>query len=161
MPCREFPGVQEETRRTLAEQVRDYVLNRVLQGQLGTLVIVYPHPLSFTVQRVESVQAVPCQGWLQAGGRPGGVRGRILMESSVGSTLEYLVWVWLSEKLFEIFGFSRLAELAARSVHLEGSSQELKRRKDRLMRRYFHERHEVIDRGMRELFSARSLYGKS
>ena len=62
--------------------------------------------------------------------------------------------------LVDIFGMSRLAELAARSVHLEGSSQELQRRGKTLQLRYFRERHEVIDRSMRELFASRSLYGK-
>ena len=56
---------------------------------------------------------------------------------------------------------SRLAELAARSVHLEGSTQELQRRGKKLHQQYFRRRHEVIDNSMRELFAARSLYGKS
>ena len=37
--------------------------------------------------------------------------------------------------------------------------ENLKRRKSQLMRKYFRERHEIIDRSMRELFAARSLYG--
>ena len=83
------------------------------------------------------------------------------MESSLEHVLEYLVWAWLGGKLYEALGSSRLAELAARSVHLEGSTQELQRRRGRLMRRYFRERKEVIDRSMRELFAARALYGQS
>jgi F0F1-type ATP synthase gamma subunit len=160
--CQGFPGVQDETRRVLAERMRDYALNRVLEGRLGSLTIVYPRALSFTVQRVESIRALPCQAWLQAPHAARGVRGDLLfMESPVASTLEYLVWIWLGEKLYEVFGFSRLAELAARAVHLEGSSQELQRRRDKLRHRYFRERHEVIDRSMRELFAARSLYRSS
>ena len=160
--CREFPGIQDEARRELANQVRDHALNEVLEGRLGSLTIVYPKAISFTIQRVEAIHALPCQEWLKTGPPTPGVRGgAILMESALEGVLEYLVWAWLGEKLFEAFGSSRLSELAARSVHLEGSSQELQRRRNKLMRQYFRERHEVIDRSMRELFAARSLYGSS
>ena len=40
--CREFPGIQDDRRRELAEQVRDYALNQVLGGRCGTLTVVYP-----------------------------------------------------------------------------------------------------------------------
>ena len=159
--CREFPGIQDDKRRELADEVRTYILDQILQGKLGRVVIVYPRAISFTLQRVEAIQALPCQGWLQSGAARGVRGGAILMESSVGRILEYLVWAWLGEKLYEVFGSSRLSELAARSVHLEGSSQELQRRRNKLQRRYFRERHEVIDRSMRELFAAKAIFGGS
>jgi F0F1-type ATP synthase gamma subunit len=152
--------VEEDTCRTLAERVRDHALNNVLEGRLGQLTLVHPTAPSFTVQRVEVVPVLPCQEWLTAHPVPRGVRSRnpLLMESPVEKVVEYLVWLWLGEKLYEAFGQSRLAEFAARSVHLEVSSQELQRRKKKLLLRYFRVRHEVIDQSMRELFAARSLY---
>jgi F-type H+-transporting ATPase subunit gamma len=157
--CREFPGVEDERRLELAYEVRDYALNRVLEGRFKSLVIAYPKALSFTLQRVETIHALPCQGWLQGADVARGVRGGgILLESSVEAIIEYLVWTWLGGKLYEVFGSARLAELSARSVHLEGSTQELQRRRHKLMRKYFRERKEIIDRSMRELFAARSLY---
>ncbi len=160
LPCRAFPGVVDTGRRVLAAQVRDYALNQVLAGRLSALSIVYPRAVSFTLQRVELLRVLPCTQWFKAGHVPRGARsGPVLLESSASNVLEYLVWLWLGERLFEVFGLSRLAELAARSVHLEGSSQELQRRGQKLWVRYFRERHEVIDRSMRELFAARSIYG--
>ncbi len=159
--CRSFPGVQEHTRRALAAQVRDYALNQVLSGRLASLSIVHPHALSFTLQRIELVRVLPCMEWFRSGEVSRGVGdGPVLLESSVRGIVEYLVWVWLGQKLYDVFGMSRLAELAARSMHLEGSSQELQRRGKKLLLRYFRERHEIIDRSMRELFAARSLYGQ-
>ncbi len=161
LPCKAFPGVLDAGRRGLATQVRDYAINQVLSGRLGSLAIVYPHALSFTVQRIELVRVLPCTDWLASDAASRGARsGPVLLESSQRAILEYLVWTWLGQRLYEVFGMSRLAELAARSVHLEGSSQELQRRGQKLWLRYFRERHEVIDRSMRELFSARSLYGR-
>ena len=42
---RMFPGVNDQDRHVLAEQVRTYALNEVLGGRLGRVVICYPHAL--------------------------------------------------------------------------------------------------------------------
>ncbi len=161
LPHRAFPGVTDSARRTLAQQVRDYVLQQALSGRLGALSIVYPRALSFSIQRVELLRVLPCTEWLQLTGGPRVPRRPVLSESSRDGLIEYLVWFWLGQRLFEVFGMSRIAELAARSIHLEGSCQELERRGQRLHLRYFRERHEVIDRSMRELFAGRAVHGSA
>lgn len=159
LPCRAFGGVVDHDRRALASQVREHALNRVLQGKIGTLSIVYCRALSFTMQRVEVIRALPCTEWFRTSPvRRGARSGLILLESPVLGMLEYLVWIWLGQTLYEVFGWSRLAELSARSVHLEGSSQELKRQVKKLQLRYFRERRELIDRNIRDLFSARAVF---
>lgn len=160
--CKAFGGMTEHSRESLASQVRDYALNAVLGGKLGALTIVHPRALSFTTQRIEVIRVLPCTEWFRGREDARGVRGGpVLMESALGDVVEYAVWLWLSQKLIDVLGMSRLAELAARSVHLEGSSQELSRRGQKLKLKYFRERHEVIDRNMRELFAAKSLFGQS
>lgn len=160
LSCKMFPGILDSGRRALAGQVRDYALSQALAGAFSSLTIVHPRALSFTAQRVEVLRALPCTVWLKTtpGRRPS---SPVLLESATGSVLEYLVRLWLGQSLYEVFGMSRLAELAARSMHLEGSAQELTRRGQKLKLKYFRERHEVIDRSMRELFAARSLYGSN
>ena len=64
----------------------------------------------------------------------------------------------IGQKFDEIMGLSRLAEFAARFVHLEASSQKLKETDNKTHLEYFRVRHELIDRNMRELFAARLLY---
>ena len=158
LPCKVFPGIQDSGRTALAAQVQAYALHRVLTGALAMLTIVYPRPLSFTVQRVEVVRVLPCTEWFRDGSTARGVRGGpVMLESHLAGILEYLVSVWLAQKLYEVFGLSRLAELAARAAHLEGSSQELQRRGKKLWLRYFRERREAIDRNIRELSSAKAI----
>ena len=162
LTAQSFRSPADHERRAVAGQVRDYALNRVLAGHLGGLSIVYPKAVSFTVQRVELLRVIPCSEWLRGAHVARGVRGGpLLLESPAPGILEYLVWLWLGEQLVEVLASSRLAELAARSVHLEGSSQELQRRGKKLLMRYFRERRELIDRNIRELFAAKALYGKS
>ncbi|MCG8430538.1 MAG: F0F1 ATP synthase subunit gamma [Candidatus Omnitrophica bacterium] len=158
VPFAAFPGITEEDRFEQAMQLRDYVLSRVLKGNFGSLKVVYPRPVSFTVQKVEMVAFLPFS-FAQAGEKTGDEKGTdIIFESDPGDILEYLVHVWVGQRLFEIFGLSRLAEYAARYVHLEESLQKLKDMDGKLRLQYFKVRHELIDRNMRELFSARLLY---
>lgn len=161
LPCRFFAGALDADRRSLSVQLRDYALNQVLSGRLGALSVAYPRAISFTVQRVELLRALPCGEWFRATPVSRGVRGSLILESSVSEVLESLVFVWLGQTLYDVLGMGRLAELAARSIHLEGSSQELERRGKKLLGRYFRERREAIDRNIRELFAAKSLYSGS
>ena len=132
LSCRSFASAPDDQRRQRAEEIRTYALDQVLAGKLGALSIVYPRALSFTVQRIEVIPVLPCTAWLQTREVPPIRSGSVLMESSVASVLEYVVWLWLGQTLVDVFGMSRLAEFAARSIHLEGSSQELRRRGQKL-----------------------------
>jgi len=150
-----FGGISDEERYAQAMQLRDYCVSRVLEGSFGFLKVVYPHPVSFSVQRVETVSFLPYAPSLRQ--KPAGVAD-IILESRPEDIVEYLAHIWMGQKFYEIFGLSRLSEFAARFVHLEESSQKLKDVEKNLRLQYFHVRHELIDRNMRELFSARLLY---
>lgn len=159
LSCKTFASSQDGDSAALAAQVRDYALNRVLNGHLAVVTIVYPRALSFSLQRVELIRALPCTEWLRGSTAPRGTRsGPFLLESSVADVVESLVRFWLDCKLREVLKMSHLAELAARAVHLEGSAQELQRRRQQLWLGYFRQRREMIDRNLRELFAARSLF---
>lgn len=155
IPFVAFPGIRDEERYEQAAQLRDYVINKVLSGAYSQLRVVYPRPVSFTVQKIEVLTLLPFSA-PQSQGQD--LSGEIILESRLADTVEYLVYLWIGHKLFEVFGLSRLAEFAARYVHLEESLQKLKDMDNKLKLQYFRARHELIDRNMRELFSARLLY---
>ena len=153
-----FPGIKDEERYGQAMQLRDYVVNKFLDGSFGHLKVVYPRPVSFTIQRVETVSMLPyspphAKRSPEAEGLP-----EVLMESRPADVVEYLLYLWIGQKFYEIFGLSRLAEFAARFVHLEESAQKLKEMDTKIRLQYFRVRHELIDRNMRELFAARALF---
>ncbi len=152
-----FPGIRDEERLGQAMQLRDFLLKKIQEGAFGRLKVVYPRPLSFTVQRVETMTFLPFA--------PVSLKRKslaeipaCLFESAPGELVAYLVYHWMGHKLFEIFGLSRLAEFSARYVHLEERIQKIKDMDNKLRLQYFRVRHELIDRNMRELFSARLLY---
>ncbi|MCM8780562.1 MAG: F0F1 ATP synthase subunit gamma [Candidatus Omnitrophica bacterium] len=152
-----FSGIKEEERYAQAMQLRDYLIAKALEGVFGYLKVIYPRPISFTVQRVEVVNFLPFAPSHKEYATPAsGID--VILESSLQDTVEYLVYLWMGQKIYEIFGLSRLAEFAARYIHLEESSQKLKELDTKTRLEYFRVRHELIDRNMRELFAARLLY---
>jgi len=156
IPATYFPGINDVNRHGQAMQVRDYVVREFLSNSFGYLKVIYPKPVSFTVQRGSMVCLLPynIQKTEQAK-IPG-----IIMESSEEKSLEYLIYLWTGQMLYDVFGASRLAEFAARYVHLEESVQKLEKLEKKIKLEYFHVKHELVDRTMRELFAGRMLYGK-
>jgi F0F1-type ATP synthase gamma subunit len=138
-------------------QLRDFLVKRTLAGEFGQVKIVYPKPISFTVQKVETVSFLP---FAPAGTRRTDAYPEVIVESRMRDIVEYLVHLWMGRKIYEIFGLSRLAEFAARYVHLEESVQKLKDLDKKVKLEYFRVRHELVDRTMRELFAGRAIYGK-
>lgn len=151
-----FPGIEDTTRSELAFEVTNHVVRQILDGACGRLLIAYPHPISFTSQKITVETLLPCSEWL-ANAKTESPVGDVIWESRVDDVLEYVVVQWLTARLDQIFGLSRLAELGARAVHLEGSHQELTRQGKHLRHQYFRARHEVIDRSMREIFASQIL----
>ncbi|MCQ9205868.1 MAG: F0F1 ATP synthase subunit gamma [Omnitrophica bacterium] len=158
MPAAYFPGINDENRYEQARQLRDYIIEKVLSDGFGYVKVIYPKPISFTVQRVEAVTLLPYSS--DAGGFKQNFMADTIMESSPDKAIEYLVYLLLGHKFYEIFGLSRLAEFAARYIHLEESAQKIKDRDKKTQLEYFRVRHELVDRTMRELFAGRAIYAK-
>lgn len=151
-----FEGIKDEKRFSQAMQLRDYVVTEELAYRLGPLKIFYPYAASIMAQRVQGLQLLPPETSFKSA-KPPTLSGLIL-ESSIGDIAGYLVYLMLGQKFYEIFGLSRLAELAARFVHLEESGHKLEDLQKQLRLQYFRTRHELIDRNMRELFAARLAF---
>jgi ATP synthase F1 gamma subunit len=158
IPFVSFGGVNDEARHSQAMQLRDYCVERASKENIGYLKVVYPRPISFTVQRVEVVSFLPFSPPVSPQKSESGFLPEVLLESRLEDVVEYLVYIWMGQKLYEIFGLSRLAEFAARFVHLEESHQKLEDLDTKTRLEYFRVRHELIDRNMREIFATRLLY---
>lgn len=155
-----FRGIREEELPAQAMQLRDYLLEKFLEESIGYVKVIYPRSVSFTIQRIETFSFLPFR--LEADSsaqqeRPPLLRD-VILESRPEDIVEYCVYLWMGQKLTEIFISSRLAEFAARFAHLERSGQRLKEMDQTLKLQYFRIRHELIDRNMRELFATRQIY---
>lgn len=156
IPFTSFPGIRDDQKDAQAEALRNYLFKKAVSGSYGTLKVVYPSATTLATQRVEIATFLPFSQ--PEKNQPSIDLSQTILETPPEKMLEYLVFLLIGHRLKEIFGLSRLAELGARYMHLEDSSQKIQELNQKLRLRYFRLRHESIDQSMRELFAARSLY---
>jgi F0F1-type ATP synthase gamma subunit len=132
-----------------------------LKGNFGRLVLFYPRPVSFMVQKIEQLELLPCNRLFEKESEKIKDWKNVIVESPVDHVIEYLVETWIVQKLFEVFEDSKLAELSARTLHLEESYQTLVQQKKGLRHQYFQSRHELVDSEMRDMFSAQIVRKKA
>jgi ATP synthase F1 gamma subunit len=164
-PHHPFPGINpDETRFRLANEITAYILQEVLKGNFGHVILVYPRALNFSSQRIESINLLPCPMFFKE--RTANVPSdaaqakSVILESPMDGIIEYLAAVWIRKRLLEIFEQSKLAEYGARTMHLEGSYQTLNKEDKQLKLQYFKARREKIDQSLRETFTSQLLCTK-
>lgn len=131
-----------------------FIAAKYLKRQVGAVFVVYPRFMSITLQQAEIEELLPLPKDFSA--RSNAI-AQLLIEPDIESVIEGWVKSWLGFKLFQIFWSSRLAELAARIMHLEGSVQEMAKLNNHLRMEYFKYLHGLSDRSIRELTAARLL----
>ncbi|MCD6229049.1 MAG: hypothetical protein DRP81_03565 [Candidatus Omnitrophota bacterium] len=151
-----FEGIKDDTKFNQAIELRNYLIGELVNGRIGVVKIVYPRAYSLAVQRIEKEILLPYglkekESYLQL--------EDFILESSIERIVEYLVFLWLGRKLYDIFNMSRLAEFAARFLHLEECTQKLEDMDQKLKFKYFRLQHEITDRSIREIFAGRLNYG--
>jgi F0F1-type ATP synthase gamma subunit len=152
-----FPSPEEDQSSELAARVRDHVLPKILKGDCGHLIVVYPKPVSLSVQKITIEKCLPFND-NHSSQKQNQSPVVYLWESKPSDVLGYVLSQWVGHRLNEILAMSRIAELGARVVHLEGSHDELIKQGKKLKQTFCRSRHEVIDRSMREVFATQLLF---
>ena len=159
-----FPGISDEVNYEEVEELGNFIVDSYMGKKIGNAVIVYPHFVSFGIQDVRVYQLLPCRFLFREEARPsepeglGSLEGEaegVIIEPSLYKVVEYLVRTWVNYILYGIFWESKLSEWASRVIHLEGSSFEIKQISKTLRFQYFRLLHEISDKNIREIFSAR------
>lgn len=149
-----FPGVEYEKRYEQALAVKERVAADVSAGKVGRLTVTYPHPVSFTVQRPVVVPLLPCAELFKKQENLLSDKTAVILESQPEKLIEHLVGIWITSRLTDFFEESKLAEFAAKTMHLEQSYDRLTEQGKVLKHRYFRCRRELIDKGTRETFAS-------
>jgi ATP synthase F1 gamma subunit len=159
-----FPGISDYISPVEVERIKKYIINEVKEKHVNKTVIVYPEFVSFAVQRVQSLDLLPCRHLFTA--RPvdqiqEAEEERLIVEPSFNRVVEYLVHLRINHVIYNIFWESKLSEWAARVMHLEGSSDEVKRQAKVVRLSYFRAVHEQSDKSIREIFASTSALRRS
>jgi F-type H+-transporting ATPase subunit gamma len=136
------------------EPLRDYVFNRYRKGEISKIQIIYPRFVNIAVQQIESEILLPLPLPLATVTK---TNEEIIIEPGFNSVIEGCVKLWLGFRMYQIFWSSKLAEFAARIMHLEASMQELKRINQHLELEYFKYLHSISDKAIREISASRLL----
>jgi len=154
-----YPGIIDEARYPQAYELRDYLFKELEAGRFESIQVVFPRALSLVNYKIEVASLLPLTGF-QSEKTESLDMDQFILESSLSGILEYLAFLWVGQRLGDIFGMSRLAEMGARFSHLEDATQKIQELNQKLKLQYFKFRHEVVDQSMRELFAARALYAE-
>jgi ATP synthase F1 gamma subunit len=168
-----FSGIDDDISYSLVVKLRDHIVKQFFDKKLSNTVIVYPHFISFAVQKIEQFQLFPCRflfpqesgsgrsGLGQSGLLKIGPGEKIILDCPLKSIVEYMVKVWVGQLIHLIFWESKLSEWAARVMHLERSSNEIRDQQKKLRLQYFRTMHERSDKSTREIFVSRMALLKS
>ena len=155
-----FPGIGDEIDYEEAVRLADFIFQGVLNKEFSRTVIVYSRFVSFTSWTIQVYQLFPCRFLFQESSASDNEKEeKTIIEPAKGKVLEYLVKVWLNYMLYGIFWESKLSEWSARTMHLEGSAEEIKRSNKKMRLKYFRALHEISDKNIREIFSSKLAMG--
>lgn len=146
------PGEKIET-QALAK-IRDYLLRQYFDRKAGRIYVVYSRFTNITQQQAEFETLLPLPITPGASGKR---LAHLLIEPDSQEVIKGWIKCWLDFRLYQIFWSSKLAEFAARVMHLEGSVQELGKINSHLRMEYFKYLHGLSDKSVRELTAARLL----
>lgn len=164
-----FPGIDDAISYEGVVSLREYVINTFLEGKLSGVVIIYPHFVSFAVQTIQQLRIFPCRFLFSHRQSEEGQKKevweadseeRILLEPSKKSVVAYLIKVWVTRSIYQVFWGSKLSEWAARVVHLDKSVDETERQNKDLRFKYFRLLHQMNDQNIREIFCNRLVLSK-
>jgi len=94
---------EDENRYARALELRDYIIGEVLAGRIGPVKIFYPFAPSIQVQKVIELDLLPCTKWPEKDEVKWDEYGEdILLESYPADLAEYLIYLLLGQRFFEI-----------------------------------------------------------
>lgn len=149
-----FDSPGEKIDVQLLGKIRDHLFSQYFNRSVGKVYVVYSHFLNITSQQVELEALLPLARRSSATDKP---LPNLLIEPNPDQVIEGWIKAWLDFRLLQIFWSAKLAEFAARIMHLEGSVQELGKLNNNLRMEYFKYLHGLSDRLIRELTAARLI----
>jgi len=152
-----FVNLEEVGLYEIAIRIKDYLVQEVMEDRLGKIVVVYPWSKTFNLQKPRTVKLLPCDELLIKQAEFVDAIESVILESDPADIIGYLADMWLVCRIYEILHDSSISEAAAQSQQLEASVQKMKKDKKGIAAAFTKARKGDIDKGMREIFTARMM----
>lgn len=152
-----FKEIEQTGLYEIAVQVKDYVIEEVLQDRLGKILVVYPWSKNFNLQKPRTIKVLPCDELLTKQAEFVDSIESVINESDPVDVIGYLADMWIVCRLYEIMHDTQISESAAQSQQLESSLQKMKKDKKGIAAAFGKARKGDIDKGMREVFTSKMM----
>lgn len=140
--------------------VKEYLIEEIMNGRMGKVMVFYSWPKSFEIQKIRAAKVLPCDELLTKHDENVKIVENVIKESEPDEIMGYLSNLWLTNRLYEIFVDTTISSAAAQASLLEESVNRMKKEKAKSALRYSKAKKMDIDKGLRETFSARMMVTK-
>lgn len=152
-----FVDVEETGLYELAVRIKDFLIDEIMEGRLGKVLVCYPWSKNFNLQKPRTVKLLPCDELLTKQTEFVDTIESVIEESDPVDIIGYLADMWVVCRLYEIMHDTSISEAAAQSQQLEASVQRMKKDKKNIAAAFTKARKGDIDKSMREVFTSRMM----
>ncbi len=154
---RTFEEVAEQGMYEIAVQLKDFLVEQVMQGKIGKVLVVYPWPKDLQTVKSRVVKLLPCEFIMQQQTQTVELFSKVIEESDPLEIIGYLATLWISSKIYEIMFDTSIAAVSAQSQQLETSVGNVRKEAMAVKLKYRKARKGDIDKSLREVFSSRMM----
>ena len=165
-----FTGEEFPERYTLALELRNYLVDRVMTGKAGKVFIVHLWAKTFSIIKPRILTLLPASELVRTSGgdmtdegeavtEAKGVEEKIelIMESEPSKLMKALADIWIHSRLYEIMADVLLVESAVQAQQLESALESLGSEKKGLLTSFRKAGREELNKAMREVFTQSSV----
>ena len=155
-----FEEIAEIGMYEVSVQLKDFLVEQVMNGKIGKVTVVYPWPKDLQTVKARAVKLLPCEFIMQQQEQTVEQFTKVIEESDPLEIIGYLANLWTSSKIYEIMFDTSIAAVSAQSQQLETSVGNVRKEAGAVRLKYRKARKNDIDKSLREVFSSRMMTTK-
>jgi F0F1-type ATP synthase gamma subunit len=157
-------------RYLLALELRTYLVDRVMTGKSGKVIIIHLWAKTFSIIKPRLLTLLPASELVRTGGGELSEEGdaigettepedkiKLIMESDPDKMMKSLADIWIHSRLFEMLSDILLVESATQAQQLESALESLGSEKKGLLTSFRKAGREELNKAMREVFTSSSV----
>lgn len=165
-----FTGDEFPERYILALALRDYLVDRVMSGKAGKVLIIHLWAKTFSIIKPRILTLLPASELVRTSGGEMTDEGeavneaqgaedkiKLIMESDPDKMMKALADIWIHSRLFEIMADILIVESAVQAQQLESALESLGSEKKGLLTSFRKAGREELNKAMREVFTQSSV----
>lgn len=152
-----FDEIAEHGMYDIAVRLKDFLVEQVMDGKIGKVMMIYPWPKDLQTVKARSVKLLPCDFTFRKDIQQVEKFTKVIEESDPVDIIGYLANLWISSKIYEILFDTSIAAVSAQSQQLEVSLENVRKEALNVKLKYRKARKNDIDKSLREVFSSRLM----